>query len=167
MQLISQFIFAILEGVLKDAVPTSFSMGALISWKSGCSIDEDCSLNGVCDLSSASCACDPGWIGSDCGVLDVSPDERWTGYNHTNVIVEDNYINATAGNSSWGGHLIQDFTDKTLFHLIIAQFAHGCGLSAWRPFSVVIRAESTTGPRGPYKWAQQLFDEFHHNPTTI
>ncbi|KAL4894980.1 hypothetical protein BDV59DRAFT_211836 [Aspergillus ambiguus] len=44
---------------------------------------------------------------------------------------------------------------------------HGCGLSGWRPFSTVIRAESRTGPRGPYTWAQELFGTFHHNPTVV
>ena len=136
----------------------------LLGVHSACSVDEDCSLNGVCQ--SASCVCDPGWIGSDCGVLDLSPVERWTGYNHTNATGPD-YYTTGRGNSSWGGHIVQDPSDDRLFHLIIAQFAHGCGLDAWRPFSVIIRAESRTGPRGPYTWVQDLFEEFHHNPTTI
>jgi hypothetical protein len=45
--------------------------------------------------------------------------------------------------------------------------AHGCGLGGWKPFSTIIRAESRTGPTGPYTFAQSLFGSFHHNPTTI
>jgi hypothetical protein len=32
---------------------------------------------------------------------------------------------------------------------------------------MIIRAESTTGPRGPFTWKQQIFNTFHHNPTAI
>ncbi|KAH7100162.1 hypothetical protein BKA62DRAFT_707818 [Auriculariales sp. MPI-PUGE-AT-0066] len=124
-----------------------------------CETDEDCSLNGICILSSdnstvAACQCDPGWRTADCGELDLVPVERWTGYNNTNATGPDFYQQ---------GHP----SEPTLFHLIIAQMAHGCGLGGWRPFSEVIRAESRTGPRGPFLWAQTLFSTFRHNPTTI
>jgi hypothetical protein len=140
----------------------------LLGVESTCSTDENCNLNGICHNTTRSsiCVCDEGWRGEDCGVLDVSPVERWTGYNHTNITSPDLYVNGS-GNSSWGGHIVQDPSNPKLFHLIIAQFAKGCGLSGWRPFSVIIRAESQTGPRGPFTWKQQLFDTFHHNPTTI
>lgn len=133
-----------------------------------CSTDEDCSLNGICtsNVTNNGCVCDPSWIGTDCGVLDVQPVERWTGYNHTNA-TGPGFLESGNGNSSWGGHIIQDPSNKKLFHMIVAQFADGCGLSHWRPYSVIIRAESQTGPRGPFIWKEQLFGTFHHNPTTI
>ena len=62
---------------------------------------------------------------------------------------------------------MQDPVDKKLFHLITSQMSHGCGLAGWRPFITVIRAESRTGPTGPYNFSQELFGTFHHNPTTI
>ena len=37
----------------------------------GCIIDMDCSLNGLCQ--SGACACDKGWGGTDCGVLNLGP----------------------------------------------------------------------------------------------
>ena len=37
----------------------------------GCSTDMDCSLNGLCQ--SGACACDKGWGGTDCGVLNLGP----------------------------------------------------------------------------------------------
>lgn len=132
---------------------------------SGCTTDDDCSLNGICSRSK-SCVCDPGWRSADCSELDLHPVERWTGYNHTNATGPDFYKEG-AGNSSWGGHIIHDPEDKKLFHLITSQMSHGCGLAGWRPFSTIIRAESRTGPRGPYTFAQELFGTFHHNPTTI
>ncbi|KAH8425103.1 uncharacterized protein LDX57_002852 [Aspergillus melleus] len=130
-----------------------------------CEKAEDCSLNGVCS-DTKTCICDPGWRASDCSELDLRPVERWTGYNHTNITLPDFYREG-AGNSSWGGHIIQDREDNQLFHLVVSQMDRGCGLSGWRPFSTVIRAESRTGPRGPYTWAQELFSTFHHNPTTM
>lgn len=131
----------------------------------GCTTEDDCSLNGVC--SDGSCICDPGWRSADCGELDLYPATKWTGYNHTNVNASDAYEGGTKGNSSWGGQILQDREDPNKFHLITSQFAHGCGLSGWKPFSTIIRAESSAGPRGPYTWAQELFSSFYHNPTTF
>lgn len=128
-----------------------------------CTTDEDCSLNGLCTLST--CNCDPGWTGPDCGRLDLSPATRWTGYNHTNTSSSSTsspHYN-TRGNSSWGGQIVQDTADPSLFHLLVDQFAHGCGLGAWRPSSFVVRAESRTGPQGPYTWAQNVTGSFRHN----
>lgn len=136
------------------------------SSNSSCTSDDDCSLNGVCSSTTGSCICDPGWKSEDCGQLDLMPATRWTGYNYTNVTLPD-YYSTKGGNSSWGGQIIQDRQERGLFHLIISQFAHGCGLSGWRPFSTVIRAESRTGPLGPYHYAQELLGTFRHNPTTI
>ncbi|GME28287.1 hypothetical protein GTA08_BOTSDO01148 [Neofusicoccum parvum] len=130
-----------------------------------CTTDENCSLNGVC--SDGSCICDPGWRSADCGELDLYPATKFSGYNHTNATASDPYSGGTAGNASWGGQILQDRDDERKFHLITSQFAHGCGLNGWKPFSTIIRAESTTGPRGPYTWAQELFGPFAHNPTTV
>ncbi|WQF84786.1 Putative EGF-like domain, glycosyl hydrolase, five-bladed beta-propellor domain superfamily [Colletotrichum destructivum] len=140
-------------------------LGLLLIAVQACQTDDECSLNGICSPDS-SCICDPGWRSGDCSELDLQPVERWTGYNHTNATGTDFYKQG-AGNSSWGGHIIQDRSDKGLFHLITSQMSHGCGLAGWRPFSTIIRAESRTGPQGPYNYAQTLFSTFHHNPTTI
>ncbi|KAG7098382.1 hypothetical protein E1B28_000340 [Marasmius oreades] len=128
-----------------------------------CASDDDCSLNGLCVQNT--CICDPGWTSSDCGKLDLYPATRYTGYNWTHVNLPSYY--GTKGNSSWGGQIIQDRTDRTLFHLILEHFSWGCGLSAWRPFSVIARAESRTGPAGPYHYAQELYGAFRHNPSTV
>ncbi|KAI0181738.1 hypothetical protein GGR52DRAFT_53671 [Hypoxylon sp. FL1284] len=131
----------------------------------GCSVDEDCSLNGICNRSSGKCACDPGWRSADCGALDLRPATRWTGYNETNVTQPD-FLGA-AGNSSWGGTIVRDREDKQLFHLVLDHFPRGCGLAAWRPFSTVARAESRTGPAGPYRYAQELLGTFRHNSQVV
>ncbi|CRG88688.1 Reelin [Talaromyces islandicus] len=126
-----------------------------------CSSDEDCSLNGVCDNThtnnTKTCLCDPGWIGSDCGVLDLRPATKNTGYNRT-----------AEGISSWGATILRDPSHQPdVFHLIHAQFAFGCDLDYWTPYSVIAHSISTTGPEGPYHFRAQLVDTFAHNPTVI
>lgn len=133
---------------------------------SSCTTDDDCSLNGLCLSASnttlpSTCHCDPGWFGDDCGRLDLAPATRYSGYNFTNFTSPDHYSNR--GNSSWGGQIIQDRDDPKLFHLIYDQFAHGCGLSGWRPTSFIARAESRVGPQGPYVWKQNVTGSFRHN----
>lgn len=131
-----------------------------------CTTDDDCSLNGLClpsanTTTTSACHCDPGWFGTDCGRLDLAPATRYTGFNNTNATSPDHYNNR--GNSSWGGQILQDQDDPRLFHLIYDQFAHGCGLSGWRPTSFIARAESTSGPQGPYVWKQNITGSFRHN----
>lgn len=130
-----------------------------------CTTDLNCSLNGLC--VSSNCVCDPGWIGSTCGILDLRPATRGTGYNHT--ILPSNapgIYNPTsnAGNSSWCGSIVHDASNPKLFHMFASQFTHGCGLSDWKPFSSIIRAESVSGPAGPYVWAEEVVRTWAHNP---
>jgi hypothetical protein len=129
-----------------------------------CTTDDDCSLNGIC-INTTTCHCDPGWTGLDCGHLDLAPVTRWTGYNHTNH-TNPNYY-GSYGNSSWGGRIVQDRDDPTIFHLLADQFSHGCGLGGWRPTSFIVRAESRSGPQGPYEWAQNVTSSFRHNADVL
>ncbi|KAJ4375130.1 hypothetical protein N0V83_002214 [Neocucurbitaria cava] len=126
-----------------------------------CTNDEDCSLNGLCHPRSQTCHCDPGWTGPSCSALDLSPATRGTGYNHTTYTDPTYY--KSYGNSSWGGQIVQDRHNKKLFHLLVDQFSHGCGLGGWRPTSFVARAESTKGPQGPYEWVEGVTGSFRHN----
>ncbi|KAM3510107.1 hypothetical protein MY11210_006024 [Beauveria gryllotalpidicola] len=127
-----------------------------------CAADEDCSLNGVCRLVSGTCACDAGWTAPDCGVLDVRPAKRRSGYNRTGEEEEGG-----AGTSSWGGRIVRDPVDAGLHHLFAAEFAHGCGLDYWAPYSRIVRAESREGAAGPYVFADEVAATFAHNPTVV
>ena len=120
-----------------------------------CTSDSDCSLLGTCSISAA-CVCDPGWRGEDCGVLDLAPATRGSGYNLT-----------SAGTSSWGGRIVRDPADAGLHHLFAAEFTGGCGLDDWAPFSRIIRATSKDGAAGPYVFASEVAKTFAHNPTVV
>lgn len=131
------------------------ALSTLLGLAHACSRDEDCSLNGICS-PKGKCACDKGWIGADCGIVDVRPAHRNSGYNLT-----------ATGTSSWGSRIVQDPTDKSLHHLFAAEFSHDCGLDYWAPYSRIIRAESRTGPAGPYSFVAEIQPAFAHNPTVI
>ena len=118
---------------------------------SACVVGEDCSLNGVCTVGV--CVCDPGWVGTDCGELDLRPASRGTGYNRT-----------LEGTSSWGGTVVRDTENATLWHLFVSEFTGGCGLDYWAPMSRIVRAESTTGPAGPFTFAAEVVSTFSTNP---
>lgn len=120
-----------------------------------CVLDDDCSLNGVCDSGSHQCSCDAGWTGFDCGVVDVAAAARHSGYNLTG-----------SGTSSWGGKPVLDpMTGQWL--LFAAEFTGGCGLDYWSPMSRIVRAVSETGPAGPYTFDGEVVGTFAHNPTVV
>lgn len=148
-----------MNGLLKTArvaLPRLLALSALAAAGPACKADEDCSLNGVCDTTSGTCACDAGWTSSDCGVLDLRPAKVGGGYNRTDE-----------GTSSWGSRIMRDPKDHGLHHLFAAEFSHGCGLDYWAPYSRIIRAESRSGPAGPYTFADEVEGTFAHNPTVV
>ncbi len=125
-----------------------------LSFAEQCASDEDCSLNGIC--TTGQCICDPGWIGNDCGALDLRPANRAGGYNRTGE-----------GVSSWGSRIVCDPKEAGLYHLFFAEFTHGCGLDYWSPYSRIMHAESRTGPDGPYDIGSEVVGHFSHNPTVV
>lgn len=126
----------------------------LIGFSQQCSTDNDCNLNGICFGNK--CTCDAGWKSNDCGALDLYPASRHAGYNHTGN-----------GESTWGAHIVQDPRDTTLYHLFYSSMEHNCGLLKWIPYSRIMRAESRTGPEGPYRNAVEIVSTFSHNPTVV
>jgi hypothetical protein len=78
--------------------------------------------------------------------------------------ITQGYHNTTA--ATWGGRALIEPDGKT-WSLFAAQFSHNCPLRLWTHNSQVVRAVSTTGPAGPYKWAEEVYPEFHHNPTAL
>ena len=123
--------------------------GAAGGW-GGAAADPRCSLLGV--HAGGRCVCDKGWAGASCSVADLKPLNTALGYD-----------NASA--ASWGGRPVEDPTTG-VWHLIVSQLSHRCPLVMWTNNSRVVRAESSTGPAGPYKFAAEVYREFHHNPSS-
>jgi hypothetical protein len=70
---------------------------------SPCTVDEDCNLNGICQVGR--CLCMPEWIGTDCGVLSLAPATQGAGFHEP-------------GSSSWGGSLI---LEGGMYHLFASR----------------------------------------------
>ena len=111
-------------------------------------------MRSLARMTRVACECDAGWSGSTCSVARLKP-----------LNLEHGYHNASA--ASWGGRAIVDPNDGNLWSLFVAQFSNRCPLKMWIDNSQVIRAISTTGPAGPYKYAEKVYPEFHHNPTVV
>ena len=127
---------------------------AVVVAATACSVDDDCSLNGVCRTGTSTCECDSGWTGVDCGVLDLLPTAVGSGFNNNN---------ASDTPSSWGGKPV---FDGGKWHLYASEFVQGCGLNDWSPNSRVVRAESSS-LFGPFVFAEEVLPTFHHNPSVV
>jgi hypothetical protein len=113
-----------------------------------CSSDIDCQLNGAC-TSSGTCACRPGWTGSDCGQLDFLPAPTTHAF----------YRNDSA---SWGFSILEE---NGVWYAFLAYMLGNCGLNAWQDNSAIYRAVSVAGPAGPYVNETMVLPWFGHNPT--
>ena len=116
-----------------------------------CQTDEDCSLLGGCHHGK--CVCDHGWTGKTCSTADLKPLDVGQGYHNKSA-------------ATWGGRAVLEPDGRT-WSMFVAQFSKKCPLRCWIGNSQVVRAVSTTGPAGPYSWEEEVFPEFHHNPTVI
>lgn len=134
-----------------------------------CATDEDCALNGVCQVKTGVCACDAGWMGPACGQLRLAPARRGTGYNLTG---------ASPPTSSWGATIYQGISRagprtsagtgvNSTWHMYAAEFTDHCDISHWSPNSRIVRATSEQGPLGPYHFAAEAVGAFAHNPKVV
>ena len=119
------------------------------AWALQCEDAFDCNLNGQC--SGGVCVCRGGWLGPDCGTLDLLPAPVTPAFYR-------------AANSSWGGSVVQD--EAGAWHIFIAYMLGSCGLNAWQQNSAIFHAQSSSGtPAGPYVNETLVWDFFSHNPT--
>jgi hypothetical protein len=122
-----------------------------------CASDGDCALNGICEKSA--CVCDPGWRGYDCSRLDLRPTPRDVGY----CAPSPEPTTEQAANSSWGGSIVAA-GDGTGYIMFAAQLAQQCGIAAWEPTSLVVRARSESSVLGPYRFDDVIIPNFAHEP---
>ena len=117
-----------------------------------CSCNKDCSLNGLCQ-QNGSCACDPGWAGEDCGILNLGTT------NGDSIGAGRIYPAASAKTSSWGGGVI--FSENK-FHLYVSEMSGHCGLASWATHSFIRHAVSDTVD-GVYTPLETVLPAWSHN----
>jgi hypothetical protein len=120
-----------------------------------CSDDGDC-YGGSCQRDGGAvprCACPPMWRGANCELLSLAPAAVDGGLRLRNE-------------SSWGGGLIQDVDDPTVWHMYYAHFVGHCGLKTWTTNSEIRHAVAgqIAGPYTPVATAPVL-GAFAHNPS--
>ena len=113
-----------------------------------CETDDDCLLLGSCIRGA--CACDAGFKGKHCAVLDLLPGEPSWGF-------------VDPARPSWGGVPI---LHDGRYHLVASVMDGGCGLLHYGTNSAVFRAVSDSA-HGPYAFAEELLPAFHHGPALL
>lgn len=120
-----------IDGLIDLATHTGVISAELL-WP--CESDDDCNLNGICNMSSGQCSCDPQWRGTDCGILNLLPAVKGEGYQRQ-------------GLNQWGGNpfLARDGQ----YHVLVTEMTLGCPIADYETNGQVVHAVSPT-PMGPY-----------------
>jgi hypothetical protein len=118
-----------------------------------CAIDEDCSLNGECQTGSGLCACDAGWTGATCGLLNVLPMQ--VGASGMNE------LNKSPPSSSWGGSVVFAEEDG-LFHMFFSEILAHCPMANWQTNSACFHATAPSA-LGPFANKSQVIGAWCHN----
>lgn len=116
-----------------------------------CTTISDCSLNGDC--ITGQCHCDQGWVGQNCGILNLQPADPKLSYfapNHT---------------SAWGMSVVRD-NHSGLYHGFVSQFANQCKLSSWGSNSYVAHVVAQS-PEGPWESRPPAVSVWAHNPKVV
>ena len=79
-----------------------------------CTSNQDCSLNGVCNIGSGACACDTPWTGVECGTLSFAATTPASG---------KSIYAAAAPLNSWNGPIVTDEAGK--LHIYVPLFKNG------------------------------------------
>jgi hypothetical protein len=123
----------------------------LLAAASACTTDEQCNLNGEC--RGGQCACDQGWAGATCGLLDVLPLQ--VGASGMNE------LDRSPPSSSWGGSVVFSREDG-LFHMFFSEILGHCPMAQWGSNSACFHATSASA-LGPFGNKTQLIGAWCHN----
>ena len=123
-----------------------------------------CSLNGV--LIGGACACDAGWSGAACHVLDLLPAAPLRADTQT-------YFHPTNGgaagggytSNSWGISVLRD-DGGALWHGFMTELRSNCSLSSYGESSHILHL-TAPAPAGPWSVADVALPSFAHNPQAV
>lgn len=131
----------------------ALAVGALAD--PACDSPLDCQLNG-CKDSTGKCVCDKGWIGEQCGALNLDTTARLVyGY-------DPKTEPPTSRFSSWGGGPPVKSAEDGKYHLFISELAAHCGMSTWNRMSTSVHAIADS-VEGPYAKVETLVGTESHN----
>jgi len=125
------------------------AVAALRATAAACAADEDCSLNGACDVASGACACFAPWTGASCGLLDFEQAAP----------AVNGYGNVPRVNA-WGGNAL---FFEGLWHLWVSEMSANCSLADWFRNSQVVHAVASS-PVGPFSRSDVALAVFAHEP---
>ena len=130
----------------------------------GCTTDEDCSLNGVCNVSTGGapgvCSCDVPWIGHRCQTLELAAGE--VGLHGLPLCA---YHGDGVNSTSWGGSVLHAPEDGK-YYMWVASMVNNCTMAEWTTNSEVVLAESGS-PLGPFERVKTIVEPWAHNPQAI
>ena len=120
-----------------------------------CSSDAEC-FGGTClhDGAVPRCVCSAMWRGKNCELLSLAPAAVDGGMRMRHE-------------TTWGGGLIQDVDDTTVWHMFAARMISNCGLKSWTTNSEIIHgvASQIAGPYTRVKNEAPVLGTFSHNPS--
>ena len=130
------------------------------SGHAGCRTDVDCSLNGICNISTGQCACDPSWSGDACNTLLLLPAASPTAAHVPGLHTREADGRNT---SSWGGQVLWD-PSTGLYNMWAAEMINNCGINSWTRNSRIVHATSPR-PDGAFTRDSVVRQVFAHEPS--
>jgi hypothetical protein len=93
-------------------------------------------MNGVCEVATQRCRCDPPWTGARCQTLDFLPAHPQTGLHVPNE-------------TTWGASTVFDAGTRR-WVMLASAMSSGCGMGAWESNSHTVRASSAAPLSTPF-----------------
>eukprot|EP00662_Eupelagonemidae_sp_cell21_P016945 gene16945-11139_t len=118
-------------------LPLLATLASLAAGTAGCASDKDCNYSGC---TTGACHCDPPFHGDACETFSLYSYKPGQGG-----------LLMPGGNTTWGGAVVE--ADDGTHHMYAAMMSDNLTLSSWLSHSVVAHAVSTSGPAGPYTFA--------------
>ena len=141
-------LVAIVGSELRVAVGDTFQC------RDGDAGEVDCALNGFCQ--NGKCVCDPGWTGAKCNFLDLLPPNRSEPHGYYNGSMP-----------TWGGDILYE---DGKYHAFITAKGYNeppyVESDNYDCNTAIVRLEST-GPAGPFHFADVALPVYHHEAHAV
>ena len=140
--------------LLGAAVLAAVQVGAAAAVAPQCSTELDCELSGSCEAGR--CACDPGWTGPTCTMLNLEP----------NAPGHVAFHDVQHGWSSWGSSPPIRAPDGT-FHLYATRDINRCPVVPDYTYNEQLIHATSSSLLGPYSFSNVALDQVIINPHVV